>query len=251
MADTHDELTKATGITADLVMEIGTYHKAKDMRSVQTGLSSAARELRAFTEHTSLRGRLGSNLSQAQRELLTNAAALLDSIKYNVEHAKERKDRTEKAKAKKRALWEREADQLVKKHFSFPMKSVTEQLQVLEIYLTAHVMLGHMFLFKNHLDLRKLMQDQRPQWVKTTTEWRNSQVSSLLSDLHYGFRDYLSWDSETTPAERLKEMQRQLEAIRAEVLARPESVVTLRIWTDELKSAAFISTAMPAAGNSR
>ena len=54
MADTRDELTKAAGITADVVMELGAYHNAKEMRSVQTGLTSAARELRAFTRHLSL-----------------------------------------------------------------------------------------------------------------------------------------------------------------------------------------------------
>lgn len=72
----HD-LTQATGITADLVLEQGNFYDAKDFRKVQTGLSSAARELRALTQYNNtLLGRLGAQLSHEQRELLSNAAAL-------------------------------------------------------------------------------------------------------------------------------------------------------------------------------
>ncbi|MFW9103812.1 hypothetical protein ACOI8A_27285 [Pseudomonas sp. P4795] len=252
MADKRDELTKAKGITADVVMEISTYYSAKDMRGVQTGLSSAARELRAFTQNNSLRGRLGAKLSLEQHELLKNAAALLDSIKYNVEHVKESKDRTEKATAKKRQLWEREAEQLVKTHFKLPMDTVTEQIRVLELSLIAQEVLGQSIYFKDHLQLRKLMQDEPPKWGNhSVAQWRRSEVSSLLADLHYAFRSYLSWDLNITPGEQLKELDRSLEAARAEILARPVSVETLRIWNDELKSAAFMTSAMPSTDNSR
>lgn len=37
MANQRDELTKATGIIADVVMEVGAYFSAKEMRSVQIG----------------------------------------------------------------------------------------------------------------------------------------------------------------------------------------------------------------------
>jgi len=250
MVDKRDELTKAKDITADVVMEIATYFSAKDMRGVQTGLSSAARELRAFTQNNSLRGRLGAKLSLEQHELLTNAAALLDSIKYNVEHAKERKDRTEKATAKKRQLWEREAEQLVKSHFKLPMNTVREQLRVLELSLIAQEVLGHAIYLKDHLQLRKLMQDVPPKWSNySVAQWRRSEVASLLADLQYALRSYLSGDLNMTPGERLKELKNSLEAARAEILARPVCVETLRIWNDELNSAAFMTSAMPSTEN--
>lgn len=246
MANQRDELTKATGITADVVMEVGAYFSAKEMRSVQTGLTTAARELRAFTQNNSLLGRLGGKLSQEQRELLANAAALLDSVKYNVEHAKERKDRAEKARAQKRQQWAREAGQLVKARFSFPSDTVAEQLRILELHLVVQVVLGHAVYLQSHLALRKSMQEEAPRWANhTTAQWHRSRVSSLLSEIHSALQDYLSLDLDVSPAQKLEELQRSLDTQRAEILARPQSVETLRIWTDVLKGAAFITSVMP------
>ncbi|MGE8063780.1 hypothetical protein [Pseudomonas sp. NPDC089569] len=246
MADTRDELTKATGITSDVVMEIGAYFSAKDMRSVQTGLTTAARELRAFTQHHSLLGRLGEKLSHEQRELLSNAAALLDSVKYNVEHAKERKDRAEKAMAKKRHQWEREAELLVKAKFSLPCDTVAEQLKILELHLVAEVVLGETVYLPSHQALRNAMQEQAPRWANhTTAQWHRSRVSSLLSDIQSSLRYYLSMDLKMTPGQRLEEVQRNLDMQRAEILARPQCVETMRVWGDALKGAAFITSVMP------
>ncbi|WP_153785337.1 hypothetical protein [Pseudomonas sp. EMN2] len=251
MAHDHDDLTKATGITADVVMEAGTYSSAKDMRSLQTGLTSAARELRAFTQRNTLRGRLGEMLSLEQRELLTNAAALLDSIKYNVEHAKERKERTEKATAKKRKQWEQEAMQLVKAHFTLPAETVAEQLRILELHLVAQVVLGQTTYMADHLQLRRKMQEVPPQWSNVTVaQWRRSEVTSLLGDCQSALRYYLSWDLKKLPAQQLEEVQRSLEERRAEILAKPASVETIRIWSDALKGAAFIYSVMPPIGSS-
>ncbi|WP_020190758.1 hypothetical protein [Pseudomonas putida] len=252
MTDKPNSLTKASGITADVVSELGTYYSAKDMRQVQTGLTTAARELRALTQHGSLLGRLGEKLSIEQRELLTNAATLLDSVKYNVEHAKERKARDEKAVAKQRQQWEREAEQLVKTHFPLPADTVPEQLWILELYLVARVVLGQTIYLKGYSQLRKVMQEEPPRWSKhTVTQWRRSQVSSLLADLQSAIKEYLSLDLKITPAQRLDEVQQCLEARRAEVLAHPQAVETLHIWTEALKGAAFITSVMPSGGPSR
>jgi hypothetical protein len=252
MTDKPNSLTKASGITADVVSELGTYYSAKDMRQVQTGLTSAARELRALTQHGSLLGRLGEKLSLEQRELLTNAATLLDSIKYNVEHAKERKARDEKAVAKQRQQWEREAEQLVKTHFSLPADTVAEQLSLLELYLVARVVLGPAVYLKGYSQLRKVMQEEPPRWSNiTVTQWRRNQASSLLADMQSAIKNYLSWELKITPAQCLDEVQRNLDERRAEVLAHPQAVETLRIWTEALKGAAFIDSVMPSGGPSR
>lgn len=252
MADNRNELTKATGITADVVMELGTYFSAKDMRKVQTGLTTAARELRALTLNSSLLGRLGEKLSHEQREMLTNAAALLDSVKYNVEHAKERKVRDEKAVAKKRQQWEREAEQLVKTHFSLPADTLAGQMGILQLHLVVHAVLGQAFYLKDHLQLRKAMQEDPPRWPNhTAAQWRQSEVSSLMGDMQYAIRGYLGSDLSITPAKRLQELQLNLEARRADELAKPQSVETLRIWSDALKGAAFITSVMPSGSPSR
>jgi len=239
-------LTQASGITADLVLELGAYYSAQDMRKVQTGLTTAAREVRALTQYGSLLGRLGEKLSPEQRELLTNAAALLDSVKYNVQHAKERKARDEKAIAKKRELWGRQAEQLVKTNFAMPAETVSEQLQILELYLVARVVLGQAVYMQDHSRLRKVMQEEPPRSSHyTVAQWRRSEVSSLVADLRSAFRDYLSWDLERTPSQRLDELQASLATYRAETLTQPQAVETIRIWTDALKGAAFIASVMP------
>ncbi|HCF3637832.1 TPA: hypothetical protein NID13_000165 [Pseudomonas aeruginosa] len=239
-------LTQASGITADLVLELGTFYSAQDMRKVQTGLTAAAREVRALTQYGSLLGRLGEKLSPEQRELLTNAAALLDSVKYNVQHAKERKARDEKAIAKKRELWERQAEQLVNTNFAMPADTVSEQLQILELYLVARVVLGHAVYLQDHSRLRKVMQEEPPRSSHyTVAQWRRNEVSSLVADLRSAFRDYLSWDLERTPAQRLDELQASLATYRADTLTQPQAVETIRIWADALKGAAFIASVMP------
>lgn len=246
VSNNRNDLTQGSGITADLVLELGSFYSAQDMRKVQTGLTTAAREIRALTEHVALLGRLGEKLSPEQRELLTNAAALLDSVKYNVEHAKERKARDEKALAKKRSQWEREAEHLVRTHFSLPVETVAEQLQVLELYLVAREVLGQTIYLKGCKDLRRLMQEDPPSWPQhTVAQWRRGEVSSLLVDLRTAFREYLSWDLKVTPAQRLEEARCNLEARRAEILAQPQAIEVLRIWTEALKGAAFIASVLP------
>lgn len=252
MPDKRNELTQAKGITADLVLELGTYCSAKDMRKLQTGLTTAAREVRALTQPGSLLGRLGERLSPEQRELLTNAAKLLDSVKYNVEHAKERKARDEMALQKKRAQWEREAEQLVKTHFPMPMGNVADQLRILELYLVARVVLGQAIYMQSHVQLRRVMQEEPPRWSNhTMAQWRQSEVNSLTADIRSAFRSYLSWDLARTPAQGLDEFQRTLDARRDEILAQPQAVETLRIWTEALQGAAFIVSALPPASPSK
>ena len=249
MANTRDHLTKATGITADVVMKAGAYSNAQKMRSVQTGLTNAARELRAFTQRGTLLGRLGEKLSREQIELLDNAAALLDSIKDNVQHAKERKDREEKATAKKRRQWEREAEQLVKNHFSLPVSTVAEQLGILELYLVAEAVLGQACYMPSNQQLRRRMQDDAPRWAHTTAQWHRSQVVDLLNDFHSTLRYHLGSNLDMTPAQRLKELKCTMDAKRAEVLSSPQSIETIRVWTEALTGAAFIASAMPASGS--
>lgn len=252
MAVKSNQLTQAAGITAELVLELGRHYSAKQMRSVQTGLTTAARELRSLTGHEDLLGRLGGRLTPEQRELLSNAAKLLDSIKHNVEHAKERKDRVEKDLAKKRDMWERQAKKLVETHFQMPMATVPEQLRILELYLVARVVLEHAVCLFDHAQLRKQMVEEPPTWSnQSMAVWRQSRVGSLMADLRLALCDFLRWDLNSTPAQRLEEVQGNIEARRGEILARPQNVETLRIWSDSLSGAAFITSVMPTASPSR
>lgn len=238
----HD-LTQATGITAEVVLEQGAFYDAKDFRKVQTGLSSAARELRALTRYGTLLGRLGEQLSHEQRELLSNAAALLDSVKYNVEHAKERKAREEKAAAKLREQRERQAKQIVSQLFDLPLQTVEQQIEVLRLYIVnRQVLIGSML--DRDGSLRERMQTPAPKWQSSEAAWRISHVSGLISDLKYSVGCHLV-HRDQTPTARLEQLKKCLDEGREAALATPSAEHTLKVWTDALQQAAFVKGLLP------
>lgn len=233
----HD-LTQATGITAEVVLEQGKFYDAKDFRKVQTGLSSAARELRALTQYNTLLGRLGAQLSHEQRELLSNAAALLDSVKYNVEHAKERKAREEKAAAKLREQRERQAKQLVTQHFPLPTTTVEQQIEVLKLYITIRPITDG-WLLKEDGRLRDMMQSPAPSWT-TTKKWRLDQVTSLIADLKSSVEYHLVFVDQS-PSQRLESLQKRITEVREAKLSNPSAQETIRVWTEALMEVAQAS----------
>ncbi|WP_313026706.1 hypothetical protein [Pseudomonas lopnurensis] len=230
-------LTQANGITADLVLELGKFYSAREIRSLQTGLTSAARELRELTHPNTLLGRVGANLTREQHALLRDAAALLDSVKYNVEHAKERKARAEKAAAKLRAARERQAKQLVAQAFPLPINTLDDQLELLKLVLVAHsVAIPSAIRDQKYLHhrLREYMQhnDRLIGW--TQAQWRRNNVSSVRFELLRDFEECLTWADAESPEARLKLLQEQLTNSRDKILADPASVETLRIWAEAL-----------------
>lgn len=233
----HD-LTQATGITAEVVLEQGKFYDAKDFRKVQTGLSSAARELRALTQYNTLLGRLGAQLSHEQRELLSNAAALLDSVKYNVKHAKERKAREEKAAAKLRDQRERQAKQLVTQHFPLPTTTVEQQIEVLKLYITIRPITDG-WLLKKDGHLRDMMQSPAPSWT-TTKKWRLDQVTSLIADLKSSVEYHLVFVDQS-PSQRLESLQKRIAEVREAKLSNPSAQETIRVWTEALMEVAQVS----------
>lgn len=239
----HD-LTQATGITADVVLEQGKFYAAQDFRKVQTGLSSAARELRALTQYGTLLGRLGEQLSHEQRELLSNAAALLDSVKYNVKHAKERKAREEKAAAKLREQRERQAKQLVTKHFQLPTTTVEQQIEVLKLYIATRPVIDGWFL-KQDGSLRDMMRSPAPSWT-TTKKWRLDQVTSLIADLKSSVEYHLVFVDQS-PSQRLESLQKRVAEVREAQLSKPSAQETLKVWTEALQEVALVSNPAPAA----
>lgn len=244
----HD-LTQATGITAEVVLEQGKFYDAKDFRKVQTWLTSAARELRALTQYNNtLLGSLGAQLSHEQRELLSNAAALLDSVKYNVEHAKERKAREEKAAAKVREQRERQAKQLVAQHFQLPTTTVEQQIEVLKLYIATRPIIEGWFL-KQDRHLRDMMQSPAPSWT-TTKKWRLDQVTSLIADLKSSVEYHLVFVDES-PLQRLESLKGRVAEVWEAQLSKPSAQETLKVWTEALQEVALVANTASAAASSQ
>ncbi|APQ10970.1 hypothetical protein BJP27_05450 [Pseudomonas oryzihabitans] len=228
----HD-LTQATGVTAETVLKQGSLYDAKSFQKVQTGLSSAARELRALTQNSnSILGRLGQELSHEQRELLNKAAALIDSVKHNVEHAKERKAREEKAVAKLREQRGQQATQLVAQHFQLPTTTVEQQIEVLKLYIAIRPVTDGWLLKEDHC-LRDMMLSQAPSWT-ATRQWRLNQVSSLIADLKYSVKEHLIHPDQT-PAQRLESLQQRIDEVREAQLSKPSAQETIKVWTKALQ----------------
>ena len=231
----HD-LTQATGITAEVVLEQGKLYDAKDCRKVQTGLSSAARELRELTQDSnSLLGKLGQQLTHEQRELLNNAAALLDSVKNNVEHAKERKAREEKAAAKLHEQRVQQAKKLAAQFLQLPTTTVEQQIEVLKLYIAIRPVTDGWLLKEDHR-LREMMQHAAPRGGSVSS-WRLSQVSRLIADLKSSVEDHLI-DRDQTPSQRLASLQERIAEVRETQLSKPSAQETIRIWTEALREVA-------------
>ncbi len=129
-------ITQARDVDAELVLQLNKFGSAADLRSQQAKLTGAAREIRKLTGGgTDLFGKLGCYLSFEQKQLLQDAARLLDSVNQQVEHAKEKRDRDEKQAKKRRELRERLAKQLVASNYPLPGNTLEERLEILQIAL--------------------------------------------------------------------------------------------------------------------
>jgi len=231
----HD-LTQATGITAEVVLEQGKLYDAKDFRKVQTGLSSAARELRELTQDSnSLLGKLGQQLTHEQRELLNNAAALLDSVKNNVEHAKERKAREEKAAAKLHEQRVQQAKQLTAQFLQLPTTTVEQQIEVLKLYIAIRPVTDGWLLKEDHR-LRAMIQITAQSW-KSTRKWRLERVSHLITDLKFSVEEHLI-HRDQTPSQRLASLQVRIAEVRETQLSKPSAQETIKVWTKALQEVA-------------
>lgn len=129
-------ITQARDVDAELVLQLNKFGSAADLRSQQAKLTGAAREIRKLTGGgTDLFGKLGCYLSFEQKQLLQDAARLLDSVNQQVEHAKEKRDRDEKQAKKRRELRGRLAKQLVASNYPLPGNTLEERLEILQIAL--------------------------------------------------------------------------------------------------------------------
>ena len=147
-------ITDARSITADLILEVGKYYSAQQLRSLQAKLSGTAREIRALTSGCHLPRRIGAQLSIEQIQLLQDAAKLIESVNSNIKHAKEKRGRVEsQAKVRQQARYA-EAKRLVAETYLKPFVSEPADLEpLLEILKTA-LTLNRADVFRNGLSPR-------------------------------------------------------------------------------------------------
>lgn len=176
------DLTKADGITADVVVELSQFYSSNELRSVQSKFTGTARAIRELTGNRSLQGRIGEKLSLEQRQLLKDAAQLIDSVNDNITHAKERKKRAEDAKAAWRKQRQKEAQRLSEQAFPMPYETLDQKLEILRLAMALNMLSLHLsFMSKQefHRDLRSgATPSAGPSLLRTLCQLRTTGTTS-------------------------------------------------------------------------
>ncbi len=248
MAKKPVDITHASGITAEVVLELGKLYSAKDLRNVQTKLTSAAGELRKigqrWTSSSGLLGRLGEHLTADQRQLLLDAAHLIDSVGNNVVHAKEKRQRTEKEAQRRRDAREKRAKQLVEAQYPFPA-APNDHEDLLEIVKTALIYNRARVLHAFYSPIEFCLK-QRPELGSPGVRFggkreRNYsdlffEITYLRSELLSSIQDEISYDDGSEVEERLAAMkQRVAEHVTQTALTNQEKEV-IELWRKALDS---------------
>lgn len=234
-------ITRASGITPEILL--GQLYSSKELRGVQTKLTTAASELRKLGKQWSLAsgllGRLGEHLTAEQRQLLLDAAQLIESIGANVEHAKEKRQRTEKEAQRRRDLRNKRAKQLVASEFPLPVDTQEQVLDVLKTALT----FNRARLFQNFYSPYEFCQKQRPQFMAGGRYGSNRErgysdlvndIISLRYDLLRALEDEISYDDGSEVEERLVALKKSVTDRLGQVALTAQEQEVLQLWTDAL-----------------
>lgn len=238
-------ITDASEITAELILQLGRLHSAKDLRSVQTRLTSIAGDLRKLGYHwnkeSGLLGKLGEHLTDAQRQLLLDASHLVESIGNNVIHAKEKLVRTEKDAKRRQDARDALSKQLVARTFPLPTETPEELLETIK----AALILNRARQFHTsynpsefNLYIRDDLKIPDRLYGVSAEQHRVGNVRSLRYFMISDLTSHLAYDDGSSVEERLRLLQEKVaEAVALAVLTADERE-TLRLWQEALVPAA-------------
>ncbi|PWU27320.1 hypothetical protein DK254_33055 [Pseudomonas sp. RW407] len=247
MAKKSVDITHASGITAEVVLNLGGLYTAKDLRSVQTKLTSVSGELRKIghgSTRSGVLGRLGDHLTEDQRQLLLDAANLIDSVGNNVVHAKEKRQRSEKEAQRRREAREKRAKQLVTAEFPLPAVP-NDHEDLLEIVKTA-LIYNRARVYQAFYSPTEFCLKQRPELgtpgVRFGTKRERDysdlfhKITYLRSDLLDAIQDEISYDDGSEVEERLAAMKKRVaDQVSQAALTNQEKEV-IELWRKALDS---------------
>ncbi|OLU25460.1 hypothetical protein BVH03_17545 [Pseudomonas sp. PA15(2017)] len=233
-------LTKADGITADVVVELSQFYSSNELRSVQSKFTGTARAIRALANSRTLQGRIGEKLSLEQRQLLKDAAQLIDSVNDNIMHAKERKKRTEDAKAKWRKQRKQEARLLSEQAFPLPHETLEQKLEIIRLAMALNPLrlyLGFMSTQEFHRDLRKGATEFPQNGFWTQPKWRLDQITSRRREMLENIQSAITGELHNLSVqEQLDGLRSQVYIARQRLLDDPMAIETIRIWSEALSA---------------
>lgn len=238
-------ITDASEITTELILQLGRLHSAKDLRSVQTRLTSIAGDLRKFGYHwnkeSGLLGKLGEHLSDAQRQLLLDASRLVESIGNNVIHAKEKLVRTEKDAKRRQDARDALSKQLVARTFPLPTETPEELLDTIKAALILN-RARQFYTSYNPSEFNVYVRNELKTPARlhghSVEQHRAGNVRSLRFFMISDLTSHLAYDDGSSVEERLRLLQEKVtEAVALAVLTADERE-TLRLWQEALVPAA-------------
>jgi hypothetical protein len=233
-------ITDARSITADLILEVGKYYSAQQLRNVQAKLSGSAREIRYLTSGNTLPGRIGAMLSLEQRQLLSDAANLIESINTNIKHAKEKRSRVEDQAKRRQQARNAEAKRLVAETYPLPGDSLDQLLEIIRTVLTFNrvgvlsissppaVLNLRLREFLSHSYTRKLVG-----WTSTQAFWKST-VHSLRHDFFGSVEQEIAYDDGSSVQDRLYALKQKVSDCLARVYLSADEEETLRLWSQAL-----------------
>lgn len=224
----------AIPLTADVVLELGKYQQADDLRKLQTKLTSTAREIRNLTSGNKLLGRIGGMLTDEQQQLLRDAAKLIESVGFNIEHAKEKRQRTEAQIKSERKERDAAAKKIAASAYSLATETLEQQLEIIRLALTlSRAGCYQPFYSPTEISLRfRNYVCARPRlfgW-KSAKEYWDSRIRSFADELREEIELYLTVDDGKCVRQRLEDLQSKAREHRPEVCSDPYEVETLRMW---------------------
>lgn len=240
-------LTEASGITPELMRKLNEQYNSSLLRAAQTKLTSTSRELRNLSSgHKMGRGlmsRLGDYLSVEQRELLSQAAQLLESVNSHVEHAKEKSVRDEKAAKRRQDARNARARQLIAATYPLPIESLDQQLELLRTVLLFN-RIGAYDSFYSTVELNSEIRStlltpfsKLIGWGSLTA-YRVSCLGSLRIQLVEALTNDISYDDGSDVEDRLAALKTTAREERAKAELTAEESETLRLWKEALSSEA-------------
>lgn len=236
-------LTEATGITPELVRKLNEQYNSAQLRAAQTKLTNTSRELRNLSSgHKMSRGlisRLGDYLSVEQRELLTQAAQLLESVNYQVEHAKEKRVRDEKAAKRRQDARNARAKQLIAATYPLPTESLDQKLDVLRTVLLFNRIGAHDSFYSAvelNNDIRSTLLTPFSRLIGwgSLTAYRVSYLSSLRIRLVEALTNDISYDDGSEVEDRLAALQSKVREENAKAALTSDEHEILRLWKEAL-----------------
>lgn len=227
-------ITEATNIDAEVVLDLGKFYSSKELRSLQSKLTGTAREIRELTNGSKLLGRIGGKLTDEQLQLLRNAAKLIESVGFNVEHAKEKRHRGEVVDKTLQKDRDNAAKKLVASTFPLPGETLEQKLNIIRLAIVLNrADCFQPFYSPTELSLRLrnyVTENSKPEG------WADGTVKLFRNFLQNDLEQYISVMGSQTVHERLGALLLKVEKLYPELLHDTYEIETLRLWSEALST---------------